>query len=104
MILVNNSNAFKADFFLMALRLPVKWNSLQLRLFLPATAMKTVPFGFKVVSPPGPAMPVIPMPKSTPAIFLILLAIRPATGEDTAPFFKIREAGIFRIFDLDRLL
>lgn len=85
-------------------RLPWKVNFLQIVLFLLATAIKIVPRGLPGVAPVGPAIPVMPIPKSVLAILLIFFAIREAISWETAPFLAIVEAGIFRIFTLAWLL
>src|SRR3989338_3594380 len=56
---------------LMARRLPAKINFLTETPLLLATAIKTSPTGFAFVPPAGPAIPVIPIPKSVLAIFRI---------------------------------
>ena len=92
--------AFSADCFLIAARLPRKINFLQIVSFLLVTQIKTVPTGFLGIAPVGPAIPVMPIPRSVLAILRIFFAIREATSFETAPFLAIVEAGIFRIFTL----
>ncbi len=95
----NNSRLFKAVFFLTVGRLPVKRNLLQIFLFPLSMAIKTVPMGFSGEPPVGPAIPVIPIPKSVLANLRTFCANLEATIEETAPFWAIREEGIFRIPD-----
>lgn len=84
--------------------MPRKTNFLQIVLLLLARAIKTVPTGLLGVAPVGPAMPVIPIPRSVLARCLIFFAIRQATFFEAAPFLAIIEAGIFRTFILVWLL
>ena len=81
-------------------RLPWKLNFVQIVLFLLVTAIKTVPRGLPGVAPVGPAIPVMPIPRSVLAILRIFFAIREAVSLETAPFLAIVEAGILRIFTL----
>ena len=66
--------------------------------------MKTVPAGFWGVPPVGPAMPVMPMPKSALASFLTFCAMRRATSFETAPFLRIVEEEMPKIAFLAWLL
>ena len=47
--------------------------------------MYTVPTGFSSVPPSGPAMPVMPIPKSAPDTRRTPRAISAAVSDDTAP-------------------
>ena len=51
--------------------------------------MKTVPTGFTLVPPSGPAMPVTPTPTSTPAFLRAPAAICAAIASLTAPCASI---------------
>ena len=84
--------------------MPLNINFLQIVRFLSDKAIKTVPRVLPGVAPVGPAMPVMPIPKSVLAICRIFLAIRDATSFETAPFCEIIEAGIFNILALVWLL
>ena len=66
-------------------RPPGKAKRPHLRVAGPPTAMHTVPTGFCSLPPPGPAMPVMPTPTSTPARSRMPVGHRQATGSLTAP-------------------
>ena len=51
-----------------------------------ASATATVPTGFSAVPPVGPAIPVMPTPRSAPARYRMPSAIARATGSLTAPW------------------
>ena len=79
-------------------------NLLQIVLFLSDIAINTVPTGLLRIAPVGPAMPVMPIPKSLLANFLVPCAIFRATSAETAPFLAMNWAGMLKIFCLDLLL
>ena len=55
-------------------------------LFGVATPIQTVPTGFSLLPPLGPAMPVVEMAKSAPEMTFAPFAIAIATCSETAPF------------------
>jgi len=62
-----------------------------------------VPTFLSIVAPLGPAIPVMPMPKSDPASLRIDSDIFFATSFETAPFLKMSLGGTLSIFIFARL-
>ena len=59
----------------------------------PATLRQTVPTGFSGVPPPGPAMPVMPIPYCAPKRARAPSASAAATSGETAPWRSISAGG-----------
>ena len=74
-------------------RLPGSWRVRSIR--APprsATDRQTVPTGLASLPPPGPAIPVIPIPRSAPRRSIAPSASATATSGETAPWRSIRPA------------
>lgn len=80
-------------------RVPLKLNFLTTTQFLQAMPINTVPTGFFLLPPLGPAMPVEEIPISVFASSLTFFAIRKAILSETAPCFFISLVLILRIPD-----
>ena len=58
-----------------------------------ATQMQTVPTGLSGVPPPGPAIPVMPIPRDAPNREAAPAASAAATSADTAPYRAMSDGG-----------
>ena len=85
-------------------RLPCKESFWQVLIFFVDRQIKTVPTGLFAVAPPGPAIPVILIPKSAFDFLRMFSAIDIATWRETAPYLEISLGGIFNILSFDLLL